>query len=416
MGADAKESALTEYYVRRYNLANKDAEYTRNRPTLQMVTRNGERLKQGDGFYVTVRIADGWTGSPDFTTGMKYFNVSKKVRWFVGDPYAQYGRVTFDGLVLARNNVGTLIDIKQSEVDGAANSMLDTCEFEMWNDGTGKRFQISASGLGGTAAARQFTPVTISDAYNSPVNSILQFNTAADGSGATRTDLYRVDNLDPVNGVIYATRISGSANDVAASDYAFAVGSMNAYMPGIPTFIPASAPNDTIYGVTRNTPDPSLAGWRFNFTNSISETIQRSFATMGRWVNRAAGKYMVCLSTTDWLLLSLEREGRVIPDPQPVQMFGLEGLRVRTPFGPITCVAIPQLADGRGYIIDWTTWTLYTLGNLPHVIDDDGKVFQRLAPDGDSTNMQGDGIEMRFRIWKALLCDMPMSNATFPTA
>jgi hypothetical protein len=52
-----------------------------------MINRNGERLKQGDGFYVTVRIAEGWSDFSDFKTGMQYYNVSKKFRWFIGDPY-----------------------------------------------------------------------------------------------------------------------------------------------------------------------------------------------------------------------------------------------------------------------------------------------------------------------------------------
>jgi hypothetical protein len=296
--------------------------------------------------------------------------------------------------------------------------MLDSLEFQLWNDGPNNaaRGQISVSG--GSAGSRQWTLTRVSDVYNFPVNAVLSAAATATG-GTPRVDLYRVDSLDPINGYVFATRISGSSNDVAANDYLFTAGSASAtaYMPGIPTFIPAADPSDTLFTVSRTNGGPPLSGWRFPFVNSISETIQRSFATMGRWVNRAAAKYMVCLSTTDWLLLSLEREGRVIPDPSPVQMFGLEGLRVRTPYGPITCVAIPQLPDGRGYILDWTTWTLYTLGNLPHVIDDDGKVFQRLAPgDPSGNNLNGDGIEMRYRIWKVLLCDMPMSNATFPTS
>lgn len=416
MGADATEAALTEYFIRKFNLASRDAEYKKNRPTLQMVTRNDQRLRTGDGFYVTVRIADGWSDSPDFKSGMQYFNVSKKARWFVGDPYPQYGRLTFDALVLARNNVGTIIDIKGSEADGVATNMLDTLEFQMWNDGTGRRATIGT--LGGTAGSRQFTCAVISDAYNLPINAVVQANSNATGTGTTRTDVYRIDSLNPITGDVFATRISGAAGDVANGDSLFVVGNVGTgSMPGIQTIIPAVDPTDTLFGVPRTNAGPPLSGWRFPFVNSISETIQRSFATMGRWVNRAGARYMVCLSTTDWLLLSLEREGRVIPDPQPVQMYGLDGIRVRTPFGAITCVAIPQLPDGRGYILDWTTWTLYTLGNLPHVIDDDGKVFQRLAP-GDPTanNLNGDGIEMRYRIWKVLLCDMPMSNATFPTA
>jgi hypothetical protein len=41
----------------------------------------------------------------------------------------------------------------------------------------------------------------------------------------------------------------------------------------------------------------------------------------------------------------------------------------------------------------------------------------RLAPGSPSgNNLNGDGVEMRFRIWKAALCLAPIANATFPTS
>jgi hypothetical protein len=175
MGADATEAALSEYFIRKYNLANRDAEWKKNRPTLNMVTQDGKRLRGGDGFYVTVRIADGWSDSPDFKSGMQYYNVSNKARWFVGDPYPQYGRLTFEGLMLARNNVGTIIDLKSSESDGVATNMLDSLEFQLWNDGTGKRGQISVSA--GTAASRQWTLTNPGDVYNFVIGAVLQAKT-----------------------------------------------------------------------------------------------------------------------------------------------------------------------------------------------------------------------------------------------
>ncbi len=105
-------------------------------------------------------------------------------------------------------------------------------------------------------------------------------------------------------------------------------------------------------------------------------------------------------------------------DPTSMIKWGVEGLTVRTPFGPVTCISIPQLVDGRGYIIDWSTWCLYTLGNLPHVVMEDGNVFTRLGigdPAVAHPAVNGDGIAMQLRIWKILLCKQPMSNGTFPT-
>lgn len=415
-GADATVAALSDYFVKRYNLAGRDAEYKRNRVTLGLVNRNTTRLAQGDGFYETVRVADAWSDSPDFTTGMKYFTNDKTFRWLVGDPYTQYGRATFDGLLLARNTVGTIIDTKGAAIDGVANNMLDSLEFQMWNT-VAARGQIGAAGLGGTAAARIFTLTSEDDVYNFPVNAVITASTTNTGAGTDRTDVYQVTSVDPLNKQVSATRISGTAGDVANNDYLFAAGSKDKYMPGIPTFIPSADPTDTLFGVARTGQGPALSGWRFSYVGSITETIQKAFAKMGRYVNRAAMRFNVCLSPDDWLSLSLEQQGQIFRDDAASQMFGTAVLVVRTPYGNVPCIAIPQLKSGRGYIIDWTSWDLYTLRNLPHVIDDDGRVMQRLAP-GDPTgnNLNGDGVEMRFRIWKVLLCLSPIANATFPTA
>ncbi len=415
MGADATIAGLADFYRKRFNLASRDAEYTKNRVTLGRISRDASRLKDsGDAFYVTVRVADAWSDSPNFVDGMKYYSKGTTFRWTVGDPYAQYARVTFDGLLLNKSSLATIIDVKKTETEGVATNMLDSLEFQLWNDGSGARARIET--LGGTAATRVLTFLVHSDVYNLPIGTVFYGSTTATGAGTDHGDLYRVTQLSPQTGQITATRISGTADDLADNDYLFSVGSKDAHMPGIPSFIPSSDPTDTLFGVPRTGTGPSTSGWRFSFVNSIAETIQRAFATMGRWVNRAAANYSVCLSTTDWFLLSQEMEGKQVYDPTALVKFGTEGLVVRTPFGPITCIAIPQMKDGRGYILDWTTWTLFTLGNLPHVIDDDGKVMQRLGADSPSgNNLNGDGVEMRYRIWKVLLCDMPMSNATFPT-
>lgn len=415
--ADANGAALSEYFVKKFNLVGTAAEYGLDRPTLRMVPQDSEKLKQGDGFYETLKIAQGWAGGPGWGTGNAYHFTSKKVRWAVEKPYAQYARMTFDNLMLSRTPTGTLLDLQGSESDDVKDNMLNTLEFELWNDGSGNRGRITT--LGGSEATRVLTLENPSDVYNFQHNMVIFGRTGATGAGTEHTDLYKVTDLDPMAGTITAIQLTNTGGqELTDEDYLYAYGSAASYMPGIPTFIPATAPADTLLGVTR-TGDPALSGWRFPFKASISETIQRAFTTLGRWVNKAKGRYVCVLSATDWLLLSMEREGRVFEDPSSQAKWGLEGLTVRTPFGPVTCVAIPQLADGRGYIIDWSSWKLYTLGGLPHVVMNDGQVFTRLAitePIADvHPVVAGDGIAMQLRIWKILLCVRPMSNGTFPT-
>lgn len=422
MGATATVTALSEYFIQRFNLAGKDAEYLKNRPTLKAIRRDSERMKRSSAFYETIRVADAYSGSPNFETGMANYSVSQTFRWLVGTPFTQYGRLTFDGLMLAQQDAGALIDLKSVEADGVKNGMLDTLERNIWQDGFGELGQIGAGGLGGSAAVRVITLAVASDVYNFLRGMPVVFNASRTAAGANRTDIYVVTSLNPILGQVTLTRTSGAAGDVAALDFAFVQGSKDTaggtalYMPGIPAFIPATDPADTLYGVTRNG-DPAISGWRFPFEGSINETIQRAFSRMGRFVNRAAGQFAVALSTNDWLTLSLEPQGQIFRDPTAMQRFGVDGLMVNTPYGPVTAIMVPQMRDGRGYILDWTSWVLYTIGNLPHVINDDGNVMLRLAPGSPTGNtLNGDGVEMRFRMWTVLLCNNPISNSTFLTA
>lgn len=408
--------ALAEYFVKRFNMRGADAEFSKNRPTLRWCPRDTEKLKQGDGFYETVKIGRGYSSSPDWVKGNLRHKPSKKMRWAVTDPYPQYGFVSFDNLALNRNNMGTLIDIKETEADDVRTGMLNDCEFDMWGTGAGALGQIATGGLNGSAAVRVLTLATPSDVYNFEYGMILYGSTTATGAGTDHTgDMYQVTDLDPVNGKITATGLVGSGGNLAALDFLFTDGSKDARMPGIPQFIPSADPADTLLGVTR-TANPATSGWRFPYKASIAETITRSASFMSRWLNLGEYKFMACLSVADWLTLSMEREGRAAPiDPEATQKWGVTALACRTSFGVIPVVSVPQLADGRGYVIDWTTWRLYTLKNLPHVIDEDGQTFVRGLVGTPDANLNGDFIKMQFRLWKILLCIRPMSNATFPT-
>lgn len=407
--------ALAEYFIKRYNIVGRDAEYQKNRWTLSQIPRDTESLKKGDAFYEALKIAGGWGGMPGWVEGNQYHSPSTKARWLVEDPYTQYGRITFDNLSLARNNLGTLIDIKGSEAEDVRKAMLDTLEFQLWGTGTGARAQISV--LGGTEPVRVLTLANPSDVFNLPHGTLFRGNTTATGAGASHSDIYKVTAVNPVQGQITAAQVTNTAGqELAVNDYIHVLNAKDSVMPGIPAFIPSTDPADTFKNVVR-TGDPVTSGWRFAFRNSISETIQYAFAMMGRFVNRAAGRYVVCLSVMDFLRLSQEREGRIMDDPGALQKWGVTGLIVNTHAGPITCVAVDQMSDGRGYIIDWSTWKLYTLRNLPHVVDEDGQTFIRggLGTVLGNEHLNGDFIAMQFRIWTELLCLQPLSNATFPT-
>jgi hypothetical protein len=59
-----------------------------------------------------------------------------------------------------------------------------------------------------------------------------------------------------------------------------------------------------------------------------------------------------------------------------------------------------------------STWVLYTLGDVPHIVEDDGNMFLRVQNLGAAGSID-DAIEVRFRAVSQLFCERPMANGRF---
>lgn len=415
----ATVAALVEYFKRTYSLPERTNMSIRRTPTLNRMNKDMQKLATGEAFYETMDVFKGTSFAHQFQYGMSDYAPSKGFRWLVIAPVTGYARITLDGLMMAQAPLGALLDLKSKEADSVTSNMLENVERELWGDQASDMGQVSGSGLGGTASVRILTLAVWETGYNFQNGQFLQANPTRTGSSGTlRTDIYQVTGVNYDNAgvaVVTATRVFGAASDWAASDYLYLRGCYDGGIPGIPSFIPSTDPSATLFlGVDRSNYPNHLAGWRYAFQGSIEETIKYAFSRMGRFINKPAQKYSICVSTADWLTLEQEMVGRVIRDPVAEQTFGTSSLVVRTPFGDVPVISIPVLKSGRGYIIDWTTWTFHHLKGIPHVIDDDGNVALRLGPDPSTGG--GDGIEIRFRIWYHPTCTYPIANATFATA
>lgn len=412
---EATVAALVEYFKRTYSLPERTNMSMRKVPTLRAMPRDGEKLASGEAFYEVMDALKAASASHTFSFGMTDYTPSKAYRWLVSGPKTLYGRVTIQGLALAQSPAGALIDVKKAEAERENDYMMERLEKVLWGDSAGEIGRIAAAGLGGSAATRVLTLANIEEAYNFQWGQYLQANPNRTGNAGTlRVDQYKVTGVNYVTGVVTADRVVGAGGDWANNDYIYIRGDYDAPSPGIPSFIPATDPTATLFlGVDRSLWPNHLAGWRYDFQGSIEETVKLAFTRMGRFINRAAGRYAVCLSTSDWYTLEQELGSRIVRDPVSEQTFGTGSILVRTVYGTVPCIAIPVMTSGRGYILDFTTWKFHHLRNVPHVIDDDGQVARSLPAEGTGS---GDGIEIRFRCWYHLTCPYPIANATFATA
>ncbi len=430
MSASGNLSALAEFYVKGFSLASRQAQMMKNNTTLRMMDTDDTKLGSGSAFYVTVRTHQAFSASHTFEFGMNDYAPEKGYQWLISGPKVLYGSIKLDGLALAQAERGALIDVKRTEVDDVTNGFANRIEQKLWGDTTGAIGVVGSVG-DQTGDNLTFTLTTISDVYNFQVGMALNFSTTTTITLAgLRANTFVVDHLNYITGVVQCTRetTASDTTTVAATDSVFVRGDINNSIPGIPTFIPATLQSDTLLGVTRTGHGEYLQGWRVAFQGTIEATIKEIFSKMGRFVQRDKARYNVCLSYGDWLKLDDELGGRVYRQPDAAQKFGTESIAVRTPAGVVNCIPIAVLKDGRGYVIDWSSWVLYRLKSLPHVIQDDGLSWLRMgAGNTDLTasaaaganystnNLQGDGIMMRLRAWFHPLCVSPISNGTFPT-
>lgn len=412
---EATVAALVEYFKRTYSLPERTNMSLRKVTTLKQIPRNDSSLASGEAFYEVMDALKTASASHSFGPGMTDYTPSKAYRWLIDGPKTMYGRITLQGLALAQSPAGALINVKAKEADQETDYMMERLEKILWGDGAADIGRIAAAGLGGSAATRVLTLSNAEDAYNFQHGQFLAANANRTGNvGSLRVDVYKVTGVNYVTGVVTADRFSGAGGDWANNDYIYIRGDYDSATAGIPGFIPATDPTSTPFlGVDRSLWPNHLAGWRYGFQGSIEETIKFTFSKMGRFVNKPANRFAICLSTSDWYTLEQEMGARVVRDPAAEQTFGTGTILVRTTYGTVACIAIPVLTSGRGYLLDFTTWRFHHLRGVPHVIDDDGNVALRLPAEGTGA---GDGIEIRFRCWYRLTCVYPIANATFATA
>lgn len=422
-------TATANYFKRVYSLADKKAMLIKQNKTLSLMEKNDSRLAASDGFYITIKTHQARSTSARFEYGMADYSVSQNYRFFIDGPKSLYGKLSIDNRTLKQaKGGGALIDMKKQEMEEVSAGFLNRIENQLWNDGSGALCQVTVqSGAG--AGPWVVACVTPSDIYNVEVGMVLVFGAAA-GTGL-KDNAYVVSSLGLQAGTFTISTTTGTdlGTDVATNDYAFVRGDANRGMFGISSFIPAVAQTTTLLGYTRTGTEVDN-GWRFAYTGTIENTIKKAFSVMGRFVNRDKARFSVCLSYGDWLKLDEEMAGRVTRDPVGEQKFGTDSIAVRVPgVGTVSCIALPVMRDGRGYILDWSSWTLFTMDALPHVMDEDGMTWRMLQPgivnmaassageaNASTDYLNGDGVWMGLRAWFHCVCDSLISNATFLTA
>lgn len=353
----------------------------------------------------------GTTGIVSSST-VNHITSTRGIKWAI-TRVKGYAMLTVDGetMMAMRNDEGAFFRAREREVKNVLEQLGQQMEMFLWQDGSGSLGTITGDPSGGLT----FTMTTTAQAINIHEGMYVEFQ--ADSSGvpggtARAGGPYLVTGVNYDTGVV--TTASGNIDNAVATgdhvvrfaNHAYTGSGTPAGLKGVPAWIPSADPTDTFFGQARTLYPQKLGGHRQSWLGSIEETVKRLDSKIRR-VNQKPKT--LWLSYTNFNRLETELAGRGYRMEDGGEgKFSRPTLVMASPGGPVQVKAGPYVPEDAGYLLDMDTWTLHTLGALPHIIDDDGNTALRVQ--SLSGGAIEDSIEMRFRWMAQLVCTNPFAN------
>jgi hypothetical protein len=327
---------------------------------------------------------------------------------FVLTRVKDYAIATIDNETLeaSKGNANAFMEAATTEIDGAINALTRSLAIGMYRTSAGELGQVSVEPT--VAANTTITMKSAGDITNIEIGQVIVIWSALSGgsqrtSDGSVTDL-TVDSVDRSAGTFTA---SGQAYDasgtIAADDYIFALGDRGLSISGLEDWVPASAPSggDSHFGVDRSVDSNRLAGVRYD---GSSDPIEEALIEGASRVAREGGKIDHCfLSYSKYAELEKALGSKVqYVDLKMNAEIGFRGILINGPRGPIKVVPDQNCPDDVAFMLQLSTWKLYSLGKAVRVIDTDGLAMLRQA--------SSDGVEARYGFYGNVGCKGPGFN------
>ena len=409
----------------------------RNAKLLQTIKRKDDF--EGDSYMHTLAIETPQVGSVDFAQSQLNGNSATKttrMTIFRGHEYASL-QMNREEIKAARSDKGSLMRKKITETNGCINTVSQSINHGLWNDGSGIRASFTTAS--GTVSGKTFTLDVASDGIKLAVGLKLQIATthptdgtpptlAASGLTCTVTGFpskstgagggKTVVNIDTDLG---AFGLSGSTKYWvlrAGDGKGFGVNVLDGGMAGIRAWLPAPvdpngstpriAPTDSFWGCNRSVDSIRLGGSSYYAPTgeSYSKSLQgagEELAFNGRGGDAEDGMILY-VSPRDFTGVSLELgpNQRYVDIKNGAGEFGFKALTVNNQSGSWALVAEPQVRPGEFFVLDMSGMYLKSLDAVPHLVDDDGLTSLRLA--------NSPGIEIRWAAYPQLVIDCPANH------
>jgi hypothetical protein len=381
----------------------------------------------GNGTYIPVEtdLPTGYGAQYGGTSGLVTTTSSGRITgsrgfaWQIQPAYG-VGMLKIDGVTMLamRKDEGAFFRAREREIKNMLEALGQNLEMLCWKAGNPSLGTVVTDPV--TAAAVVMSPGSALNFHEGD-----EINWYADTSGIPDYSTVRAGGADIVLQVDYDTdtvtftaaldtAIAAGDHAVRATDALYVTGASGAQQQfcGVPSWIlsTSTVSSTSFFGVDRSLQSrQKVAGHKQGWLGSIEETVKKLDSNIRRLNQRSM---VLWLSYANFNRLDLELGARGYRMEGEAGKFGRPSLMMSSPGGSITVKAGPYVPEGYGYLLAPDTWALYTLGKVPHIVEDDGNVALRVQNLGAAGAIE-DAIEIRFRWLAQLVCTKPMANGVF---
>lgn len=307
-----------------------------------------------------------------------------------------------EAMLASESNPGAFLQLATAEIDGALETMKRRLGWAIYGDGSGSIGTVSAE-----PAVDTTTVITLSD-----VEDIVKFEvgqTVQVRSGATvrlfdtGVSSGLVSKVNRDSGVVTINTAYTANGTIAANDTINIVGDYNAKISGLAAWVPSTAPGATaFFSVDRSVDATRLGGVR---VTSTGKPIEEALIDAARRVGREG------IGNPDYVFsgfsryASLEKSlgSKIRYKDVEVAGIGFRGIEISGPQGTMTVLPDRDCPEDKMYMLDMSSWGLYSLKEPIMLLDQDGNKMLR-----EST---ADALEIRVGGYFQMGCVSPGSNA-----
>lgn len=324
---------------------------------------------------------------------------------FEMDTIDYYGVAQITGRAIdkSKNDRGSFVRGLKTQLDGIMRSVKRRLSHNIFRNHGGAIGQIAAGGISSAI-------VTLTDRRDTRFfekNMVIVGDTTDGTSGTVHAGSATVLSVQRSAGTVTATAgwVAGIAS-LAAADYLFVQSDFGAMMSGLDAWIPAAAPGATsFFGVDRTADEVRLGGVRADLsTMPIEEAVLEALQRMH---DEGAETDVLMVDSASWTNLAKALGSKVEYGERSAYdaEIGFESIKVKGAGGTVDVIADSDAQSNVMWALQMDTWTLYSMGDLVRVLDDDGLPYLRQATT--------DGVEMRLVSRPQLGCNAPGWNGRF---